>query len=273
VKNRFKFKISIAIFTLVFAGCSSSSKVSHPDDPFESFNRASYQFNSKLDKYMLKPIAQVYDTVTPNPVKKGVLNFFVNLGEVSTMSNDLLQGHPIYAAKDFFRFAINSTIGVAGTIDIATHMQFPRRYNDFGITLAKWGVKRSPYLVIPFIGPSTFRDGLGLLVNLKYLTLWPYIKPNSLRNSLFALDIISLRSALLDADGVMKEAALDPYVFIRNAYLQKRSRLIYSNSELSGENNGQGSDPLGQDNLDFALGTETGAPTDSPQQQISEPPL
>lgn len=254
VNYKHGLRLGIILFALVLTGCASTNHAPHPDDPFESFNRVSYQFNSKLDKFVLKPVATVYDTVTPKPVKKGVLNVFANMGEVPTFANDVLQGHPTYAAKDFCRFAINSTIGIGGFFDVASKMNLPRRYNDFGLTLARWGIRRSSYLVIPFIGPSTLRDGVGLLVNLRYLTLWPYIKPIAVRNSLFALDVVSLRGALLDAEGIMDEAALDPYVFIRNAYLQKRASLINQNEEFPGGAEGLGADPLNNDNVDFALG-------------------
>lgn len=240
----------------ILANAASAQKATHPDDPFESFNRASYQFNKKLDQYILKPMALTYDLLTPQLVKKAALNVFANMGEVPAMANDLLQGHPVYALSDLTRFGINSTIGIGGIFDVATRCKLPRRYNDFGITLAKWGVRHSPYLVIPFIGPSTFRDGAGLLINLRYLTLWPYIDPNGLRNTLFGLDIISLRATFLDTESIMNEAALDPYVFIRHAYLQKRTSLINERDDLSNDPEGLSADPLDDSDLDFALGLD-----------------
>lgn len=253
---KYGLKLGIILICLLLNGCASTGKPAHPDDPFEPINRVSYKFNSKLDKFVLKPVATAYDTITPKPVKKSVLNVFSNIGEIPTFANDLLQGHPIYATKDLCRFAINSTIGFAGLIDIASEINLPKRYNDFGITLGRWGIHHSSYFVIPFIGPSTLRDGIGLLVNLRYLTLWPYIKPVSLRNSLFALDVISLRAALLDAEGIMTEAAIDPYVFIRNAYLQKRTALINQSEKSPEAMHGTNTDPLDDEDIDFALGSD-----------------
>lgn len=249
-------RLIILLISLLLAGCSALNKAPHPEDPFESFNRVSYQFNTKLDKFLLKPVASVYDQMTPNPVKKGVLNVFANLGEIPTFANDVLQAHPGYAGKDLWRFMINSTIGLGGWFDVATQMSLPRRYNDAGITLARWGIRRSPYLVIPFIGPSTVRDGVGLFVNLRFLTLWPYIQPVDLRNGLFALDIVSLRAALLDSEDIMQQAALDPYVFIRDAYLQKRANLIHQRGIFSEKTENLDADSFDQSDIGFILGAE-----------------
>ena len=264
-------RVSCLFFILFIAGCASTKK-HHPDDPFESFNRASYAFNHELDRFVLKPVSTVYDTVTPAPVKNGLLNVFANMGEVPIMANDLLQAHPIYALSDAWRFFINSTVGLGGIFDVASHMKLHRRYNDFGLTLAKWGVKHSPYLVIPFVGSSTFRDGLGLLVNLRYLTLWPLIEPTALRNSLFALDIISLRATLLDAENLMDQAALDPYVFIRSVYLQKRASLIAQDDAFPKTKDGLGADLMDYDDLDYALGEDSDADMDTKKSEVKFKP-
>jgi phospholipid-binding lipoprotein MlaA len=248
--------LAVCAFFLLTAGCSSTHKKHHPDDPFEGFNRASYEFNVKLDKWILKPISVGYDKITPAPVRKGVLNAFSNMGEVPTFANDVLQLHPVYALSDFWRFFINSTVGVGGLFDVASKLKLERRYNDFGITLAHYGVKHSSYLVIPFIGPSTFRDGIGLLVNVRYLTLWPYIEPNSVRNGLFAFDVVSLRASLLDSEDIMDQAAIDPYVFIRNAYLQRRKSLIANNGNASESAASTTTGSTQYDDLDYALGGE-----------------
>lgn len=251
-----QLKPIVLLISLLLAGCSALKKAPHPEDPFESFNRVSYQFNTKLDKFLLKPVASAYDKIAPNPVKKGVLNIFANFGEIPTFANDVLQVHPGYAGKDLWRFMINSTIGLGGWFDVATQMGLPRRYNDAGITLARWGIRRSPYLVIPFIGPSTLRDGVGLLVNLRFLTLWPYIQPVELRNGLFALDIVSLRAGLLDSEDIMQQAALDPYVFIRDAYLQKRASLMHQRGSFSEKTESLDADSFDQSDIGFILGVE-----------------
>lgn len=220
-----------------------------PQDPLENINRATFTFNRKFDKFVLKPVALTYKAVTPWQVRSGVMNFFSNMGEIPTTINDLLQGNFKHAGSDFGRLAVNTTLGLGGLIDVASHFGIGRRYNDFGITLAKWGITSAPYIMVPFFGPTTIRDGLGLLVTYEYFTLWPYIEPVSLRNSLFAVDVVSLRASLLDAEGVMKQAALDPYVFIRDAYLQKRQSLIEAEGNFSQEEGSLGADPMDYEDM------------------------
>ena len=260
-KQRTYIAIILCISLSFLVGCASTTSHTQANDPYEGLNRVTYTFNDKLDKMILKPVAIGYDTVLPAFVKKRVSNFFVNFGEVPTMANDLLQGHLAYALNDFWRLFFNSTIGIAGLFDVATSLQLENRYNDLGITFAKWGWKDSAYIVIPFIGPSTIRDGFGLLIGLRYLTVWPYIESTALRNSLFALAIVSLRASLLDAEGVMQQAALDPYVFLRNAYLQKRMSLINSTYEFPQHSEGLDTDPMDYEDLDYALDDGGGAET------------
>ncbi len=215
-----------AFFVLASAGCATEEHPYNPNDPLESMNRITFQFNRKVDKYFLKPAAQGYQLITPWPVREGVTNFFSNMGEVPTMANDLLQGQITMSYVSFWRFLVNTTVGIGGLIDVASKMGLPKHYNDLGITFAKWGMTSSAYLVIPFIGPSSIRDALAIYPNYYFFTLWPHIDNIRVRNSLFALDVINLRASLLDSEDVMKQAALDPYVFIRNAYMQKRASLI-----------------------------------------------
>ena len=134
-------------------------------DPWEPFNRRMYYFNAKLDRYVLIPTVKVYQAVTPAPVEKGVHNFFKNLGEVKTFSNSVLQGETKKSLITFNRFAINSTFGVFGLFDVATKVGLKRQKEDFGLTLAKYGVKNGPYLVLPLFGPSSLRDATGLGVD------------------------------------------------------------------------------------------------------------
>ncbi len=257
-KYQMRAVIILCISVSFMTGCASIKNRTHPNDPLENVNRVTYTFNDKLDKMVLKPVAVGYDTVLPKFVKKRISNFFINFGEIPTMANDLLQGQLSYALNDFWRLFFNSTVGIAGLFDVATLLKLENRYNDFGITLAKWGWKNSAYFVIPFIGPSTIRDSIGLLVGLRYLTIWPYIEPASLRNGLFGLAIVSLRASLLDTEGVMQQAALDPYVFLRNVYLQKRTSLINSHYEFPQDSEGLDTDPMDYEDLDYALGDAEG---------------
>lgn len=258
--NSFKKFILLTFLSIFLPGCATHKQVPDPQDPLEGLNRATYQFNDKVDKIVIKPVAQLYHDATPWPIRKGVSNFFSNLGELPTMANDALQGEPRYVLNDFWRLVLNSSVGVGGIFDVATDAGLEKRYNDFGITLARWGVTTAPYIVIPFIGPSTIRDGLALAVDYEFFTVWPYIHNISLRNSLFALDVISLRASLLEAESVMDQAALDPYVFIRNAYLQKRQSLIATSGSVATAENAQSiTQPLRDDELDFALGNDADA--------------
>lgn len=197
-----------------------------PNDPLQTVNRATFAFNQQFDRFLLKPTAVVYKTITPAPARQGVNNFFMNLGELPTTANYLLQARPGEAYESFWRFLINSTVGIGGLFDVATHMNFVRTTNDFGITLSKWGFSTSPYFVIPFTGPSNIRDGIGLGVDYELFTVWPYMQDVLLRNSLLALDMVRVRANLLDTENILNEAAMDKYTLTRDAYVQYRYQLI-----------------------------------------------
>jgi phospholipid-binding lipoprotein MlaA len=196
-------------------------------DPFERFNRAMYTFNDKFDRYLLKPVAKGYRKVTPTPVRRGVSNFFSNLHDVPIMLNNLLQGKPKQAASDFSRFFVNSTIGIFGLFDVATKWELPKHDEDFGQTLAVWGVGSGPYLVLPFFGPSNLRDAPALVVD------WEIYPPNQMKDSgtrdkMLVLEVVDKRAQLLAAGDILEQAAgQDPYVFVREAYRQRRRYLIY----------------------------------------------
>lgn len=199
-------------------------------DPYEKFNRFSFALNQCLDHLALRPVAKVYDTLTPPPLKKGVTNFFNNLWEIRTIPNDILQGKIRYALTDLWRFIINSTIGLGGLIDVAKHMGLQRHYEDFGMTLAYWsGKTKSPYLVIPVLGASTFRAGLGQLGDWG-LSPWIYVEPDIIRWTARGVYAVNTRARLLPADKLV-DTAFDPYIFVRNAYLQKRHQLIENNKQ------------------------------------------
>jgi phospholipid-binding lipoprotein MlaA len=219
--------------TMTLTGCAHNG--TNPADPYESFNRKVYQFNLTADKAVLKPAATVYKTLVPGFVRKGINNAFNNLDMVPSVANDILQAEGKSAIKDTWRFAINSTLGVGGLFDVAQTMGLPAHYNDLGLTFAKWGDKKSPYLVLPLLGPSTLRDGSGMLFQ---FTLWsPYVYMNNdaLAYGLAGLRYIDLRTQLLDSERLMDEA-LDKYSFIRDAYLQHRTYQI--NGASASQNDG-----------------------------------
>lgn len=190
-------------------------------DPWEGFNRKMYRFNDHLDKAFLKPTAKGYTRVIPEPIRMGVSNFFGNLADVGTAINNLLQGKPKQALSDTGRVLVNTTFGFGGLFDIATKMKLEKHYEDFGQTLAVWGVKDGPYLVLPFLGPSSIKDTTGTVVD---ISLHPssYVKEDDIRYTLLAVWIIDKRAGLLEASDLLEMAALDPYSFQRDAYLQMR---------------------------------------------------
>lgn len=201
------------------------------NDPLEGFNRAMYTFNDKLDVYLLKPVAKGYRAVTPVPVRKGVSNFFSNLREPLVALNNALQGNFGAAASDLGRFVTNSTVGLLGLFDVGTRIGLEKHTEDFGQTLGVWGVAEGPYLVLPFFGPSGVRDGVGLIGDYAAHPV-TYLEDESIAWTLFALDVIDTRARYLDASDILEQAAGDdPYIFVREAYRQRRRHLIRGDAE------------------------------------------
>ncbi|MHB8743041.1 MAG: MlaA family lipoprotein [Sulfuricaulis sp.] len=199
-------------------------------DPFEGFNRAMYAFNDKLDRYVLKPVAKGYRAVTPAPVRASVANFFSNLHDPVVMVNNLLQGKPGPAASDLGRFMFNSTIGVFGLFDVSSKFGLPKHDEDFGLTLAAWGVGDGPYLVLPFFGPSNMRDAPSLAVDWEMYPL-SHVKDSGTRDKLLLLEIVDKRSQLLEASDILEQAGgQDPYIFVREAYRQRRRNQVYGDN-------------------------------------------
>jgi phospholipid-binding lipoprotein MlaA len=212
-------------------GAVGADQSAGSDDPLEPFNRAMYTFNDKLDRYFLKPIAKGYRAVVPSPARTGVSNFFSNLHEPGVMVNDVLQGKFKHAASDLGRFLVNTTIGIYGLFDVASHFGLERHNEDFGQTLGKWGVGEGPYLVLPFFGPSNFRDAPSLYVDYE---LYPpsHMEEQSTAWKLYGVEIISTRAQLLEAGDILEQAAgQDPYIFVREAYRQRRRSLIQDGAQ------------------------------------------
>lgn len=200
---------------------------SNPVDPLERMNRHVFEFNDRVDRAVLKPVAQGYVALVPEPVRGCVSNFFANLGDVSNAANNLLQGKPVEAVSDICRIAINTTVGVLGCFDVASTMGLEKHNEDFGQTLGRWGFGSGAYLVLPLLGPSSVRDAVGRIPD-------TYVDPANAaggevraRNTLFVLETIDLRARLLDAGRLLDAAALDKYRFTRDAYLQRRRNLVY----------------------------------------------
>ena len=208
----------------LLAGCASNQTVPEGDS-WEGLNRGIYAFNDGVDRILLKPLARGYRFVTPDPVERGISNVFSNLAYPRVIVSNALQGKGKDALSDTGRFLLNSTIGVAGIFDVATPMGLEAHNEDLGQALAVWGVPSGPYVVLPFLGPSTLRDGLSMIGD-QGLHLRNYIEERSIRDKLLVLEIISTRASLLPIDKQIAQAT-DPYVFVREAYLQRRNYLIY----------------------------------------------
>jgi len=198
----------------------------NPRDPYEGFNRAMYSVNEVLDKYAARPVAQAYDAAVPLPAKASVGNFFGNVGEVWIGANNAMQGKVGDAGTGFARLLINSTVGILGLFDVASEMGLERYNEDFGQTLAVWGVNDGPYLFLPVIGPRTTRDFAGWAVD-TYVDPVSFISPESVRLGTSVVRFVDIRAGLLPADKIIEEAALDKYAYIRDAYLQRRNNLIH----------------------------------------------
>lgn len=195
-----------------------------PADPLEPFNRAMFSFNRTADRYVLKPVAKGYDQVVPDLAKRGVTNFFSNLEEPRNIVNGLLQGKPVQAASDTGRFLLNSTAGFAGILDVATDAGMPRHDEDFGQTLGRYGVGPGWYLMLPLLGPTTNRDLVGRGPDY-YTGTSPYVESDA-NLALNGLDLLETRAKLLGADSLI-DNAIDPYIFVRTAFLQQRLGKVY----------------------------------------------
>lgn len=216
---------ALAVLALV-AGCASAPGSADPRDPWERYNRSMYGFNDAVDTAVVKPVATVYRNVLPSPVRTGVGNFFGNLGDVWSFVNNVLQAKPEGALSSFWRVVINSTVGLGGVLDPATEMRLDRRREDFGQTLGRWGVPPGPYFVLPVLGPSTLRDSAALPVDF-YGSVVGHVSDIPVRNSLIALQMVDTRATVLGATELLDAAALEPYTFQRDAYLQKRRNDVY----------------------------------------------
>lgn len=221
---------------LLLQGCAGVATYDRdPRDPLEGLNRAVYQFNDGLDTVVLKPLARGYNAIVPAPVNKGVTNFFGNIDDITSAVNNLLQFKLTRAVSDVGRVLVNSTVGLLGVMDVASNMNLPKYGEDFGQTLGSWGFGPGPYIVLPLLGPSSGRDTIGLVADW-FTDPINYIEDDQVRWGLKGLDLIDTRADLLNASRVLDEAALDPYSFLRNAYLQRRQSAVYDgNPPLSPE--------------------------------------
>lgn len=196
-------------------------------DPFQRFNRAMFTFNDKFDRYLARPVAEAYQDVTPRPIRTGISNFFSNLFQPTVVINDLLQGKVKRAGADTGRFLVNTTVGVLGLFDVATPMGLPKNNEDLGQTFGWWGIEPGPYLVLPFFGPRNARDAFGMVGDW-YTDPVTYVDSDTTRWSTRGVGFVDTRAQYLGASDVLEQAAGgDPYIFMREAYRQRRRNQVY----------------------------------------------
>ena len=227
--------VSTIVVTVVVTGCASTSTpgmdgAHDGTDPFETVNRITYTVNDKLDRAIFKPIAQGYVKVVPEIVRSCVSNAFGNVADVPASLNNLLQGKFRDSASDVCRVGVNTTFGVVGCFDVASKWGFEKHNEDFGQTLGRYGVPTGPYLVLPLFGPSNIRDGFGLLVD-SYTDPFVYLHDVPARNTSYGVRLVDKRAQALDTTNFIDNAALDPYVFVRDAYLSRRRSLVLDGKE------------------------------------------
>jgi phospholipid-binding lipoprotein MlaA len=220
--------ISAALSAVIGLGGCATGPGRTPGDPLEPMNRAIFSFNEGLDKYVARPAAVGYTKVTPSPVRAAVSNFFSNIGDIGNFANDLLQLKITDATEDLVRFAFNSAFGIGGLIDWASPAGLPKHHQDFGLTLGHYGVPAGPYLVLPLLGPSSFRDATSWAFAY-FLTPTSYLSAE-VSVPLFGLDFVSTRADLLGATDILSQVALDKYTFVRNAYAQRRQYMLGSDA-------------------------------------------
>ena len=215
----------IVLTAVALAGCASTHAY-NPSDPLESVNRSVYKFNDSIDKAIIKPVARGYKAVMPTVGQVMVSNFFSNLDDVVVTVNDLLQFKLVQGFSDGMRFFVNSTLGVFGLIDVASIGDLKKHNEDFGVTLGKWGVGNGPYLVLPILGPSTLRDSAGLYAD-GYSSPLYQLHDMRTRNQVYLTRGVNRRAEILDQEKVLNEAMIEPYEFIRDAYLLHRLSQVY----------------------------------------------
>ena len=218
-------RIITMITAVALTGCAST-RASNPADPLEPINRGIYKFNDTVDKAVIKPVARGYKAVIPSVGRIMISNFFSNLDDVVVTSNDLLQFKLVQSFSDGMRFVVNSTLGVFGLIDVASVGGLNKHNEDFGQTMGKWGIANGPYLVLPILGPSTLRDAIGLYGDGYFSPMYQMSNMRS-RNQAYLFRGINRRANFLDQEKVLDEAMIDPYQFMRDAYLLHRKSQVY----------------------------------------------
>ena len=221
------------VVSIALAGCASTATPEPAqNDPWAGWNRGTQSFNDNVDKAILKPVAKGYQWITPEFVDEGVTNFFSNINDIGVTLNDLLQFKLTQSGMDAGRFLINTTAGVGGLIDVAKMIDLPKHKEDFGQTLGFWGVPSGNYLVLPFFGPSSPRDAVGLVGDalfnpLTYVSVFGGAAVNAVTAGSRALDVTDTRANLMSTEKVIDEGSVDRYDFIKNSYEQNREYVVH----------------------------------------------
>ncbi len=231
--TRLLLRLCLLLTAIVLGACATVPGRTTTDDPWQGMNRSIYEFNVAVDRATTKPIAKGYRAVTPQWFRTGITNFFSNLKTPWVMTNELLQGKPQLMAQDTCRFVLNTIVGLGGFIDVAGKFELNAHDEDFGQTLAVWGVPSGPYVMLPFVGPATIRDGVGDVPDFFSGPLHYSDIPWETETGLWALELIELRERLLDAEDSLNNA-YDKYGVIRDAWLQRREYLIYDGNPPEG---------------------------------------
>jgi phospholipid-binding lipoprotein MlaA len=228
MKNKFVSTIKVlTMFScmLFLSACATTSALDERD-PWEGFNRGVFAFNETMDGFVFEPVGKVYDFITPAPIDDGISNFFNNIAMLPVIANDIMQFNFTQMVNDFIRFFLNSTLGLFGFFDIAGDANLYSSGEDFGQTLAHWGMGPGPYLVVPFFGPATVRDAAGFAIDRGLISPITHIDDDLTQAGLLTLNYIDFKSDILSTTNLIGEASLDKYDFIKNAYFEKRDSQI-----------------------------------------------
>ena len=222
-------RIATLSLLLALVGCATVPPAErNPRDPWQRMNRGVYKFNDTIDHAIVTPVARTYARVMPQPIRTGITNFFNNVTYPDVIVNALLQGQLKPFARDTGRLVVNTTLGIGGILDPASHMGLGIEQRDFGQTFGKWGVPSGPFLVLPFVGPSDVRDGIGRLPD-AYAEPWVYIQNPYWEYGTLLVYEVDLRASILPLTD-MAQKTYDPYAFERNAYLQHRDYMVKGES-------------------------------------------
>lgn len=225
IRMKYLHACVVCACTLLLGACTTNPETRVAHDPYEPLNRGIYRFNDAVDRATFKPLARGYQRFVPRFMRTGVSNFFDNLVTPRSAVNNLLQGKPAAGGQDLFRFVVNSTMGVGGLVNVASLAGMPEYNETFTQTIAVWGVPAGPYVYVPFLGPNTVSGVFALPFDIA-ADPWQHYDDSSVKDRLWALRIIDIRARLLAAEGFLEDAE-DPYIALREAFLQNREYRIY----------------------------------------------